>query len=142
MFWLWCYRLFPYMFCNSEFWTNLLWFYLWESHVVWRWGGHPTTLSTSFCKESRKYHWPEMNFHINTSALGFSDNVPNITSSWICRINRPEVLNSQQTFSALLWALGNPGRFFAISEPESFLFLILSHSWKVSLSRVQVYAGS
>lgn len=36
-------------------------------------GGHSTTVSTSFCKGPKNYHWPEINIHMNVSALGFSD---------------------------------------------------------------------
>lgn len=37
-------------------------------------GGHSVEFSTSLCKIPKKYHWPEINLHINVSALGFSDN--------------------------------------------------------------------
>ena len=63
-------------------------------------GGHSTAVSTSFCKGPRKYHWPEVNFRINASALGFSDYAHSITEPWIFRRNRPEFLNSQQTLFA------------------------------------------
>lgn len=42
-------------------------------------GGHSTAVNTSFCKGPRKCHWPEVNFHINASALGFSDYAHSIT---------------------------------------------------------------
>lgn len=56
--------------------------------------GHSTVVSTFFCKGPKKCHWPEINFHIIASALGFSDNANGITELWVFRKNRPEVLNS------------------------------------------------
>ena len=56
--------------------------------------GHSTTVSTIFCKGHKKYHWPKINFHINASALGFSDSIHGIMELWVFRRKRPEVLNS------------------------------------------------